>query len=107
MNLDGSLKSVGYEQKAAPAEAATGALADAATQLSSVLDPTARLQADTAYLKALKDKRDALELLKTPEIDAAAKETSDLDAETTLLNARLNRLKAEIALEELRATQTQ
>ena len=104
INIDGSLKSVGYEQKAAPAEVATGAIADATTQVAAVLDPTARLQAGNAYLKALKERRAALEALKD---DPIADETSILDSETALLNAELERLKAEIALEELRAMRSQ
>jgi hypothetical protein len=65
-NADGSLKSVGYEQKAAPAEGATGALADAADQLSGALDPTARLTRGTAYLEALKTRRTIRRLTKPP-----------------------------------------
>ena len=104
-NADGSLKSVGYEQRAAPLEGATGALADAADQLSGVLDPSARLNRGNAYLEALKKRRDDLEALAAPKVDAVADETTALGAETTLLNARLARLKVEIAYEELRATQ--
>ncbi|HMI41823.1 MAG TPA: hypothetical protein VK485_11415 [Sphingomicrobium sp.] len=105
--LDGSLKSVGYEQKTAPAEVATGALADAADQLSGVLSPTARLQASTSYLTALKARRDAVEALKPKVDDPVATEKAGLDAETSLLNARLANLQAEIALEELRAKRLQ
>lgn len=107
INIDGSLKAVGYEQKAAPAEGATGAVADAAGQLSGVVDPTARLQAGTTYLTALKARRDALEALRVPKDDPVGTETSTLGAETALFNARLARLRAEIALEQLQATRTQ
>lgn len=107
INVDGSLKSVGYEQKTAPAEGATGALSDAASQLSGALDPTARLQAGTAYLATLKARRDALDSLRTPEENPNVAETSALGAETALMNARRTRLEAEIALEELRASQNQ
>jgi len=103
---DGSLKSVGYEQKAAPAEVASGAFADAAGQLSDVLSPTARLTAGTTYLKALKDRRDALEALKAQPESAEATEKASLDADTALLNAKIANLNATIALQELQAKQT-
>ena len=99
---DGSLKSVGYEQKTAPAESVSAALADAATQASSVLDPTVRLQSQTAYLKALKEQRDAIEGLKAKVEDSVAAETASLGADTTLINARLANIEAQIALEQLR-----
>ncbi len=104
--VDGSLRSVGYEQKSAPAEGATAAVADAANQLSGVLDPTARLQAGTAHLVALKSRRDALEALREPKDDPIATETSALGAERALLDARLARLQAEIALEQLQAARS-
>ena len=104
INIDGSLKSVGYEQKTAPAEGATGPVAEAASQLSGVLDPTARLQAGTTHLTALKARRDALEALRVPKDDPVATETSALGAETALSNAKLARLQAEIALEQLQVT---
>lgn len=106
-NPDGSLKSVGYEQKSAPLEGATGAVADAADQLSGALDPTARLTRGNTYLEALKKRRDDLVALTAPKDDPVAAETTSLGAETTLLNARIARLKAAIAYEELRATQGQ
>ncbi|TYC78767.1 hypothetical protein [Novosphingobium sp. BW1] len=104
-NPDGSLKSVGYEQKSASLEGATGAVADAADQLAGALDPTARLTQGNAYLEALKKRRDDLQALAAPKDDPVADETTSLGAETTLLNARIARLKAEIAYEELRASQ--
>lgn len=106
-NVDGNLKSVGYEQKAAPLEVATGAVADAADQLSGVLDPTVRLSRGTAYLDALRKRRDALEAFAAPEDDPVGDETTALNAETTLFNARIARAKAAVAYEELRSTQGQ
>lgn len=100
MNIDGSLKSVGYEQKVAPAEAATGAIADTTAQVAAALDPTARLQAENAYLKALKERRDLLEEL-SEKVDS--EKVSALDAEGELMSARFERLNAEIFLEEIRS----
>jgi hypothetical protein len=104
---DGSLKTVSYEQKAAPGEGLTGALAEAATQFATVLDPTARLESQTAYLKALKERSDALDALKVEAVDPAVSEKSGLDTDTALINARIANLQAHIALEELRARQPQ
>ena len=100
---DGSLRAVGYEQKTAPAESLSGAVADAAGQVSGALDPTTRLQAHTSYLKALKDNRDALEALKAKTPDPLATETDGINAEKALLDAKLARLNAEIALEQAQA----
>lgn len=99
--LDGSLKSAAYEQKAAPAEVGSAAMADAASQIGAALDPLARLEAGNSYLKALKERQDALEAL---ERDPIADRTSDVEAENALLSAELERLRTRIALEELRAT---
>lgn len=101
--VDGSLKAVSYEQKAAPAEAATGALADATSQLATVLDPKTRLESQTTYLKALKERRDALEALRDKTPDPAAAEKASLDSDTALINAQIANLQAQIALEELKA----
>ncbi|WP_147417580.1 hypothetical protein [Sphingomonas cavernae] len=105
--VDGSLKSVGYEQKTAPAESLSGAIASSATKIAGALDPTARLGRETAYLKALKERRDAYETLQLKAEDPFASETSALGAETALINARIANLQALIALEELRATQSE
>lgn len=102
---DGSLKSYGLEQNTALFEGATGAVADAATTLSGVFDPTAKLNSKTAYLKALKDYQTALTASKPSPDDPTADETTSLNAETTLLNARLAKLKAEIALQQALAGQ--
>jgi len=101
--VDGSLKAVTYEQKTAPAEVATGAVADATSQLSGVFDPTTRLQSQTAYLKALKERKDALEALRDKAPDPVAAEQASLDSDTALINAQIANLKAQIALEELKA----
>jgi len=101
--VDGSLKAVSYEQKTAPAEVATGAVADATSQLSGVFDPTTRLQSQTAYLKALKERKDALEALRDKAPDPVAAEQASLDSDTALINAQIANLKAQIALEELKA----
>lgn len=63
-----------------------------------------RLQAGTTYLTAFKARRDALEALREAELDPVANKISALGAETALFNARLARLQAEIALEQLQAT---
>jgi hypothetical protein len=102
---DGSLKSAGYDQKAAPAEVATGAVADSVGQLSDVLSPTARLASSTSYLKALKDQRDALEAIKEQPGTAESSEKASLDADTALINAKIANLNATIALQELQAKQ--
>ncbi|MEH3036268.1 MAG: hypothetical protein PGN23_07245 [Sphingomonas adhaesiva] len=102
---DGSLESYGTEQKSAPLEGATGALADTATNLSTILDPTARLNSKTAYLKALKEYQAALAASRPAPDDPVADETTSLNAETTLLNAKLARLKAEIALQQAQGGQ--
>jgi hypothetical protein len=104
---NGALKLVAYDQKSAPGEVATGAVADSVGQLSDALNPTARLNSQTAYLKALKERRDAELALKTDPNASVAAETSALGADTALLNARLANLNAQIALEELRAKQNQ
>jgi len=96
--LDGSLKNVGYEQKTAPAEGATGALLDSATQVAGALDPTAKLTTSNAYLKALKDQQDNLKALQPATADPGAAAISSLDADTALINARLANLQASIAL---------
>lgn len=100
---DGSLRTVGYEQKSAPAEVIAAAGADAAEQIGGALDPTARLQSESAYLKALKEKRDAYEALKAKVEDPVAAQTASLGADTALINAQLANLEAQIALEERRA----
>ncbi|HEX8443450.1 MAG TPA: hypothetical protein VF631_07370 [Allosphingosinicella sp.] len=105
--LDGSLKSVGYEQKAAPGEAISGAMADAAGQLAPLFDPTARLQTGTAYLKALKEQRDALEALKPKAEDPLAAQTASLNADTAFINAQRANVEAYILLEEQRAKRQQ
>ena len=100
---NGSLKSAAYDQKSAPGEAASGALADSAGQFSDALNPTARATAKASYLKALKEQRDAYEALQADPNSAAAAETASLGADTALLNARIAKLNAEIALAELQA----
>ena len=100
---DGSLKAAGYEQKTAPAESLSGAIADATGQIAGTLDPATRLQAQTTYLKALKDNRDALEALTAKIPDPLAAVTGGINAEKALLDAKLARLNAEIALEEAQA----
>jgi hypothetical protein len=102
---DGRLKSVGYEQKAASAETASGTLADAAGQFSDALNPTARLKAETDYLTQLKARRAALEALK--EESAAELSKSSLGDDTALLNAQIANLEAQIKLAELKAKQPQ
>lgn len=102
---NGSLKMVAYDQKSAPGEGATGAGADSVGQLSDAFNPTARLNAQTAYLKALKERRDAEQALKTDPNSWVAAETAALGADTALINARIANLNAQIALEELRARQ--
>jgi hypothetical protein len=102
---NGSLKSAGYEQKAAPAEVASGAVADTVGQLADVLSPTARLNASTTYLKALKDQRDAYESTQPDPNAAASAQASALGADTALLNAKIANLNAQIALQELEAKQ--
>lgn len=103
--VDGSLKSVGYEQKAAPAEAASGALADAAGQLATVLDPTTRLQTATARLKALNEYKDALEATQDQVENPLVTQAAALNVETAFINAQRANVDAQIALEESRAKQ--
>jgi hypothetical protein len=102
-NPDSSLKAVEFEQKAAPLEQATGALADTASQLATALDPTAKLKEKTDYLKALKDQRDAQAALVPAAADPNAQSMSTLNSETSLLKAQITNLEAQIALDALRA----
>jgi hypothetical protein len=97
----GGLHKMGYEQRAAPAEVATGAIAAGAGQIAGVLDPTARLQRDTAYLQAEQARRVAEQALQP--VSATAAERATLEADTTLLQARAANLQAQIALDQLRA----
>lgn len=106
-NGDSSLKSVSFEQKAAALEQATGVLADTSSQLATALDPTTRLKAKTDYLKALKDERDAQAGLVPAAADPNAQSVSTLNSETSLLNAHIANLEAQIALDALKAKRPQ
>ena len=106
-NSDASLKSVAFEQKAAALEQATGVLADTTSQLATALDPTTRLKAKTDYLKALKDQRDAQTALVPAAADPNAQSVSSLNSETSLLNAQIANLEAQIALDALKAKRPQ
>jgi hypothetical protein len=97
------LATVGYEQKAAPLEGATGALADAAGKIGGVFDPLARTKADADYLEQLKRKRDASAALEVSPGDPNAEAKAALDADTSLLTAQAVNLEAQIKLAELRA----
>jgi hypothetical protein len=99
----GGLASAGYAQTSAPLEGATGALAGAAEGLAPLLDPSARLARETAYLKALKDRRDAAAALQPAAAAPNADALAGLDADTTLLNAQITKLQAELTLRELQA----
>jgi hypothetical protein len=99
----GNLASAGYAQKAAPLEAASDTVASAATSLAPIFDPAQRLARGTAYLTALKARRDALAALETPPQDPTAQAIASLGADTSLLNARIAELQAEITLQDLQA----
>ncbi|TMJ16146.1 MAG: hypothetical protein E6G94_04940 [Alphaproteobacteria bacterium] len=99
----GGLASAGYAQTAAPLEGATAAIADAAGGLAPLLDPSARLASETAYLKALKERRDAAVALQPTAASPNADALAGLDADTTLLNAQIAKLQAEHTLRQLQA----
>lgn len=96
-------KSVAYEQKSAPAEGATGALANAASTLAPVFDPTTRLNSDTAYLEAIKKRREASSALEPAADDPNGVAKSTLDADTSLLNAQIANAQARVTLAQLQA----
>lgn len=97
----GGLRTVGYEQKSAPGEAAAAAAAGAIDELAGVLDPTARLERETAYLEALQARRAAAEALQPVASDPAGDERAAIEAETALLEAQIARLEARAALRRL------
>jgi hypothetical protein len=96
-------KSVAYEQKAAPAEGATAAMANAASTLAPVFDPTTRVNADTAYLEAVKKRRDATSALQPAADDPNGVAKATLDADTSLLDAQIANARARVTLAELQA----
>lgn len=98
----GGLRSVGYEQKTAPAEGASGAFLEAAGEVAGVLDPTARLARETAYLEALKKRRDAAGDLEASPDDPVGTAKAALEADTSLLTAEASNVQARITLDELR-----
>lgn len=100
---DGSLASAGYAQKAAPLEKASAAIAGAAGEIVPVIDPTQRLARETAYLNALKERRDAWQALQPPEENAAEASRAALEADTSLVNAQISNLQARLTLQELQA----
>lgn len=100
-NPAGGLKSMGYEQKTAPAESASGAAVPAIEALSPLLNPTERLKTQTLYLKALQEKRDAAAKLSPEPSDPTAEAVAVLDADTSLLQAQISNLQAQITLKDL------
>jgi hypothetical protein len=102
-NSAGGLRNVGYEQKAAPAEGASATLAAAAGALETALDPTARLQRQTAYLTALQARQEATAALQPGASDPVGEARTALEADTSLINAQIANLQAQLALERARA----
>jgi hypothetical protein len=100
---NGSLTSVGYAQKAAPLEGATETGASAASSLAPLFDPTQQLARQTAYLEQLKAQRDALAAVTPAAANASEDERTAIEANTSLINARIAQLQAEITLERLRS----
>ena len=103
---NGSLSSAGYAQKAAPLEAASETVASAATSLAPLFDPTQQLARETAYLNALKAQRDALAAVTPAAEDPTAASQAAITADTSLLNARIAQLQAQITLERLQASRS-
>lgn len=102
-NSAGGLRSVGYEQKAPPAEGASATLAAAAGALAVELEPTARLERDTTYLAALQARREAAAALLPAASDPVGEARVALEAETSLINAQITNIQAQTALERARA----
>lgn len=100
---NGSLASAGYTQTA-PLEGASDTGASAVTSLAPLFDPTQQLTRDTAHLNALKAQRDALAAVTPAAEDPSAAAQAAITAETSLLNARIAQLQAQITLETLQAS---
>lgn len=100
---DGSLASAGHAQRAAPLEEASGAVAGAAGEIVPVIDPAQRLIRETAYLNALKERRDAWQALQPAPADPVDPAGAALEADTTLLHAQIANLQARLTLQELQA----
>lgn len=100
---NGSLASAGYAQRTAPLEQASAAIAGAAGEIVPLIDPTQRLARETAYLNALKARRDAEQALQPAELSAADASRAALEADSVLLNAHISNLQARLTLQELQA----
>lgn len=100
---DGSLATAGHAQRAAPLEQASAALAGAAGDIVPLIDPVQRLARETAYLEALKERRDAWAALNPAPTSAAQTERAALEADTSILNAEISNMQARLTLQELQA----
>ena len=108
MASDGTLKSMGSAQEAAPAEGASGALLsslDTAATLQGTLSTagTKKREAATAALKAESDYAAATAALAPDPNQAMLLETAVVKANVELLQARKAEWDARVALEETRA----
>lgn len=97
----GALKSVGYEQKAAPAEGASAAFANAADLAAKTFSPTARLEQQTAYLTALQKRNETLSAVEPA--SASAEELQSLAADNALRQAQIQNVQYQIAQQTLAA----
>jgi hypothetical protein len=102
-NRDATLVTAGFKQRAAPLEAASAIAAGASDKLAPLFDPTEKLKRETAYLKALEERRAAAEAAQPEVADATAEARAALEADTTLLTAQISNLNAQITRDELLA----
>lgn len=104
----GELKTMGSSQKTATAEGLSGAAKDVVTQAGTLHDTlsgasTAKLQAETAALKAKADYAAAEAALQPDPLKTDKDQTATLKADTDLLNAKLAQIQADAALADAMA----